>query len=113
AGGVTNGTPGTSPIGGDLNATDVDDPPDSWNAVDPTPSDSGYGVFLIGADGLWAYAIDDERPEVQALNFGETLIDTFMATTIDGTSQVVTITIEGSNDAPVITAAVDSGEVTE
>ncbi len=113
AGGVTNGTPGTSPIGGDLNAADVDDPPDSWNAVDPTPSDSGYGVFLIGADGLWAYALDDENPEVQALNFGDTLIDTFTATTIDGTSQVVTITIEGSNDAPVITAAVDSGEVTE
>ena len=40
---------------------------------------------------------------MQALNVGGTLTDTFTATTIDGTSQVVTITINGANDAPVIT----------
>ena len=34
---------------------------------------------------------------------GDTLTDTFTATTVDGTSQVVTITIDGANDAAVIT----------
>ena len=36
---------------------------------------------------------------VQALNDGDTLTDTFTVTTIDGTEQVVTITIHGANDA--------------
>ena len=39
---------------------------------------------------------------MQALNVGQTLTDTFTATTVDGTSQVVTITINGANDAAVI-----------
>ena len=42
-------------------------------------------------------------PAVQALNVGDTLTDTFTATTVDGTAQVVTITINGTNDAAVIT----------
>ena len=33
---------------------------------------------------------------------GETLTDSFTVATIDGTSQVVTITINGANDAAVI-----------
>ena len=35
-------------------------------------------------------------PAVQALNVGQTLTDTFTATTVDGTTQLVTITINGS-----------------
>ena len=35
---------------------------------------------------------------MQALNAGETLIDTFTAVTTDGTQQPVTITINGAND---------------
>ena len=40
---------------------------------------------------------------MQALNAGQTLTDTFTATTVDGTAQLVTITINGANDAAVIT----------
>ena len=36
---------------------------------------------------------------------GETLTDTFTATTVDGTEQLVTITINGRNDAAVISGA--------
>ena len=39
---------------------------------------------------------------MQALNAGQTLTDTFTVTTVDGTAQVVTITINGANDAAVI-----------
>ena len=49
---------------------------------------------------------------MQALNVGDTLTDTFTATTVDGTAQLVTITINGANDAAVITG-VASGSVTE
>ena len=40
---------------------------------------------------------------MQALNAGQTLTDTFTATTIDGASQqFVTVTIHGANDTAVI-----------
>ena len=41
-------------------------------------------------------------PTVQALNVGDTLNDRFTVTTIDGTAQLVTVTINGANDAAVI-----------
>ena len=40
---------------------------------------------------------------MQARNVGQILIDTFTVVTVDGTSQVVTIIINGANDAAVIT----------
>ncbi len=49
---------------------------------------------------------------MQALNAGDILIDSFTATTIDGTAQLVTLTINGANDAAVITGDT-SGAVVE
>ena len=49
---------------------------------------------------------------MQALNVGQTLTDTFTATTVDGTAQLVTITINGTNDAAVISGAT-TGSVVE
>ena len=49
---------------------------------------------------------------MQALNAGDTLTDTFTASTVDGTAQLVTITINGANDAAVITGPV-TGTVLE
>ena len=40
------------------------------------------------------------------------LTDTFTVTTVDGTAQLVTVTITGSNDAAVISGTA-SGSVTE
>ena len=100
AGGVDNGTPGTPAATGDLNSTDVDDPNDAWTAVNsPTVSASGYGSYTLTAAGLWTYTLDNSNAAVQALNAGDILTDTFTVTTVDGTSQVVTITINGANDA--------------
>ena len=106
AGGVANGTPGTPTATGDLNFTDVDDPNDAWEAVS-FPTASTYGTFTLTAAGLWTYTLDDNNAAVQALNAGDTLTDTFTVATIDGTSQVVTITINGADDAAAI-----SGETT-
>ena len=49
---------------------------------------------------------------MQALNVGDTLTDTFKVTTVDGTSQVVTVTIHGTNDAAIISGTT-SGSVIE
>ena len=115
AGGVANGTPGTPTDTGDLNFTDVDNPNDAWEVVS-FPTASTYGTFTLTAAGLWTYTLDNTNTAVQALNVGQTLTDTFTAVTTDGTSQVVTITINGADDAAEITgdttgAVVEAGGV--
>jgi len=87
---------------GTLTATDVDNAP-GFTAVNcPTASDAGYGTFTMTADGVWIYTLDDSNCAVQALNVGDTLTDTFEVTSLDGTAQLVTVTINGTNDAAII-----------
>jgi VCBS repeat-containing protein len=94
---------GTPTATGTLTDTDVDNTPNSFTPVSsPTASTGGYGTYTMTAGGVWTYALDDCNGAVQALNVGDTLTDTFKVTTIDGTAQVVTVTIHGSNDAAII-----------
>ena len=98
---------------GTLTSTDVDDAANTFTAVDtPTASANGFGTFTMTTDGTWTYTVDDSNSAVQALNVGDKLTDSFTVTTIDGTSQVVTIIINGANDAAVISGAT-TGSVTE
>ena len=113
AGGVANDIPGIPVANGDLFADDVDDPDDVWEAVgSATASANGYGSYMMTTAGAWTYTLDNNNATVQALNAGAPLIDSFMAVTVDGTAQLVTITITGANDAATITGDV-SGGVTE
>ena len=113
AGGVANGTPGTPIATGNLNATDVDNPPDAWNAVgSATASVNGFGTFRLTAAGTWIYVLDNSNTAVQALNGAATLTDSFTALTTDGTAQLVTITIAAQNDAATITGDI-AGNVIE
>ncbi len=54
--------------------------------------------------GVWTYNLDNNNAAVQALNAGASLTDTFTVTTIDGTAQIVTVTIDGANDTAVVPA---------
>ncbi|WP_194293700.1 VCBS domain-containing protein, partial [Shewanella mangrovi] len=79
-----------------------------------------YGSFVIdAATGEWVYTLNNESPIVQALAQGETHNETFTVTVTDEfgatDTQLVTITITGTNDSPVITntATALSGEVVE
>ena len=113
AGGVANGTPGMPTATGDLNSTDVDNPGDLWQPVSTLLRGAGgFGTYTVTASGLWTYTLDDSNPTVQALNVGQTLTDSFTVTTVDGTAQLVTITINGANDAAVITGTA-TGTVVE
>jgi len=101
AGGINSGTATAT---GDLNAADVDNPNDLWTVVPAgAASLGGFGTYGVAADGKWTYTLDNANAAVQALNGAATLTDTFNAATADGTNQVVTITIEAQNDAPVNT----------
>jgi VCBS repeat-containing protein len=113
ASGVANATLGTPSATGTLTNTDVDNAPNTFTEVSsPTASARGFGTFTMAAGGVWAYTIDQANSAVQALNVGDTLTDTFTVTTIDGTAQVVTVTINGANDAAVISGAT-TGSVIE
>ncbi|WP_225670818.1 VCBS domain-containing protein [Bradyrhizobium hereditatis] len=113
AGGVANSVSCKPTATGTLTDTDVDNAPNTFRAIDsPKPSDGGYGTFTMTTDGVWTYTLDNTNCTVQALNVCDTLTDCFTVTTIDGTPQVVTITINGANDAAVICGAT-TGSVTE
>ena len=108
--GVLAGSPMAT---GTLTASDVDNPADTFTEVlTATASTFGYGTFMMTAGGVWTYTLDDTNPNVQALNDGQTLTDAFTVTSIDGTQQVITVTINGANDAALISGTV-VGSVTE
>jgi VCBS repeat-containing protein len=109
ASGVLNGTPGDATGAGDLDATDVDN---SAAFVVQTDVASTYGTFSIDATGAWSYTLDDDNTFVQGLNTGGTLHDLITVATADGTEQVIDVTINGANDAAVITGTA-SDSVTE
>ena len=90
--------PGDPAATGTLTSTDVDNASNTFTAVECQQSDGGYGTFTMTADGEWTYTLDNDNCEVQALDDCDTLTDTFMVTTIDGTEQEVTISIQGADD---------------
>ena len=77
-----------------------------------TVGDNGYGAFVL-AGGTWTYTLD--QTAVQDLDAGDIVNDTITYTASDGSMQTVTVTITGSDDAPVIsgtfTGAVNEGDI--
>ena len=61
------------------------------------------GTLTIDAAGTWTYAADNSQSAIQQLGATDSLTETFTVRTQDGTTQIVTITINGANDAPVAT----------
>ena len=97
--GVNNGTAGIATATGDLNATDVDD---AATFVAQSNVAKRYGRFTINSAGTWSYALNDGNAAVQGLNIGGVLHELVTVKTADGTSKVIDITINGANDAAVI-----------
>ncbi|WP_208696942.1 VCBS domain-containing protein [Mesorhizobium sp. M8A.F.Ca.ET.057.01.1.1] len=65
------------------------------------------------SSGNWTYSADDAQTAIQQLGAGQSITDSFTAVSSDGTaSQLVTVTIHGTNDVPVI-GGVSTGSVTE
>src|SRR5207247_1873760 len=119
AGNLDNGTvvAGTPSASGTLTSSDVDAGATATWSGNATGT---YGAFAINAStGVWTYTLDNSDGDTQALKEGQTVTETFTATVTDDfgatATQVVTLTITGTNDSPVITstAAAAAGAVTE
>ncbi|RED49025.1 VCBS domain-containing protein, partial [Aestuariispira insulae] len=108
SGAVTEDT--TLTASGSLTATDADAGESGFQAQSDT--EGTYGSFSIDADGNWSYDLDNDATDVQALGAGDSLTESFTVLTGDGTEETVTITINGTDDAPEISGD-DSGAVTE
>ncbi|MEY3747001.1 MAG: hypothetical protein RL194_460, partial [Pseudomonadota bacterium] len=94
--------------GGTLIATDVDSP-NTFVPQTNAAGSNGYGVFSINAAGEWTYTMNNAQNQFVA---GETYTDSITVETADGTTQVITVTIVGTNDAAEI-GGTDTGSVTE
>ncbi|ADP15551.1 hemolysin-type calcium-binding repeat family protein 3 [Achromobacter xylosoxidans A8] len=71
-------------------------------------ADAKYGTLVDNGDGTWSYQLNNSLPAVQGLKAGQLLTETihYTVTDADGDSSdaVLTITITGTNDLPVIQA---------
>ena len=83
---------------GTFTATNADSPT-NFIAQTNVAGNHGHGHFTIGANGIWSYTTDNAHNEFTS---GTDYTDSFMVSTADGTEQVVTVTIAGTNDAAVI-----------
>ena len=87
---------GSSIATGDLQHTDIDNDNNVWQAQSDQSID--YGSYSIDANGNWSYNLDNSHTDIQALDTGNSLIDSFTVLTEDGTEQVVSITINGVDE---------------
>jgi VCBS repeat-containing protein len=98
---------------GTLNVADADHGESSFLAAGSASLTGNYGDFSFdAASGAWTYTLDNQSAAVQALATGEKQTDSLTVATADGTQQVLTVSITGTNDVAVITGD-STGVVTE
>ncbi|WP_202948435.1 VCBS domain-containing protein, partial [Stutzerimonas stutzeri] len=113
AGSVTedlNVTAGNLTTGGTLTVTDPDTGEASFHGT-VTPSAGALGTLTIAPNGTWTYSVPNSA--VQYLTSGETRVETFTVSTVDGTQQTVTVTIHGVNDPAQFAPSGQQGYVQE
>ena len=111
-GAVSEGDIGDAPVtaSGAITISDVDegDMP-TFADVTSTAGDNAYGSFEL-VSGTWTYTLNQSA--VQDLDAGDMVNDTITFTASDGTTQEITVTITGTDDAAVV-AGTFTGAVTE
>jgi VCBS repeat-containing protein len=97
----------TLSVTGQLSASDVDHGATQAWSVQGSATGT-YGAIAVDASGKWTYALDNTAH--QNLASGETQTETFTVRVTDdqgaAVDQTVTMTVNGTNDAPVITNTV-------
>ena len=101
ASGVSNGTPGDATASGDSRCDRRRQRGDLHGADAVAKT---YGTFSIDATGAWSYTLDDGNADVQALNVGRARCTSWSRSRRPtARSRSIDITINGANDAAVIT----------
>lgn len=90
---------GTDTFSGTATISDADSGESSFTAASDIAGT--YGTLDITSGGAWTYTLDNSNPTIDNLNNGQSLTDTVSITSLDGTSQDITVTITGVNDVPI------------
>ena len=90
---------------GSLAAADIDSPA----TFTPQSASLTYGDVSINAAGQWIYTLRNGDANVQALTSSQHPVETVLVATADGTTQQITITVNGANEAPSAIATPASG----
>ena len=116
----TNGSPQVSAATASINEDDASvsgilpaptdlDPGDTAEYVPQTNISGLYGTFSLQTDGSYTYTLNNALSAIQQLGVGHQLSETFSFTVVDQNgltaSNILTITINGTNDAPQVSAA--------
>jgi len=96
-------------ISGQLSIKDID-AEQAFIPADKLPGQ--YGYLRIQADGHWTYHLHNTLASIQHLTRSSTLTDALVVTTVDGTEQTITLTIQGLND-PATIQGTDTAAITE
>ncbi len=108
-------------IDGQLTITDLDAGEEAYQSVVTydnvnSTNATALGVLIMDpVSGKWSYFLDhaNNGAQIQALG-DEQIVEKFIVKSVDGTEQTVTITIQGENDAPLITSVTgDDTVITE
>jgi len=97
-------------VSGQLSATDVDNgATQAWSIQGS--ADGTYGTLSVDAKtGAWMYTLNNDAKNVQALAAGESHDETFTVRVMDDqgafVDQTITVTVNGADDASVLTADV-------
>ncbi|MBV5303816.1 MAG: VCBS domain-containing protein, partial [Chlorobium sp.] len=110
---------GTVTATGTLTASDEDAAHTlTWSLADASPS-ATYGSMAITSSGVWTYTLNNTLEATQLLKEGEHVTQSYMARVTDDfgayVDKSIVVTIDGTNDVPVVTNAVEAvaGTVTE
>ncbi|OWF65919.1 hypothetical protein B6A14_09180 [Polynucleobacter hirudinilacicola] len=95
---------------GTLTSTDVDGTANAFIALPSTAGNNGYGKFTMTSGGAWTYTADTANNEFVS---GTNYTDSVTVQAADGTNKTITVTIAGTNDAPVISAVNSSAAFTK
>ncbi len=86
---------------GELTINDIDNSENSFKSEENKTTT--YGKFTITSEGKWTYLLNNDNETINKLNLNSVALkDTFTIKSIDNTPQIITITINGANDAAVI-----------
>lgn len=87
-------------VNGKLNVSDIDT---GEARFDTNFSIKGsFGNAQINALGEWSYTLNNTSDAVQGLRSGEKIFDLFSVKTLDGSKQLIQISIEGVDDKPLL-----------
>jgi VCBS repeat-containing protein len=90
----------TLTTGGTLTVSDVDTGEAKFQAVAQADLVKSYGMFSFDTGtGAWSYSLDNASANVQALTGGQTVQDTLVVKSIDGSAHAIVATIVGNNEA--------------